>query len=1582
MNMNRTINILSTSRTALILLLATLLTATAAQTARADNHVSCRVVITTPTNGSITVTRNDTHEAVASGTILPQGTTITVTATPDNGFDLKELQFAIWTYKYTEGIGPLIPAGWVWSSDGGALISNGATYTIEENKEYRFNAKFDQNVVKYSITQNITGSGSLEVTSESVAGNQISVGYTPGDGCELTSFSVTKADNSNVSVNYDKDKDKYFFTMPAANVTVHAVFTANDYTVHFDANANDATGTMANQTFIVGRSQALTSNGFSRTNYVFAGWNTASDGSGTAYADGASVTDLALLGETITLYAQWKATYTVHFDANATDATGTMANQTFIVGQSQALTSNGFSRTNYVFAGWNTASDGSGTAYADGASVTDLTTTVGATITLYAQWKTPVNAEYVDADGTQKIMTGCLEITPDNMPTILSGNCYVKESVTYANKVTITGNTTIILANGATMSVGTEAAPLGGGYAIYDSGSNCLTIYGQSLDAATAGRLEVYSTGYAGVKLYSGSYTQHSGNVKVCHSGGSTNNTSIYAGGSVTIDGGTLYASIASEHSRAISASGNISITGGDVTANATGANSYGMLSVGNITLGWTRATDRITATSYRSNLGTVSLSKRFAFDDGGTVTLATTDNIGGKTLRPAALVTFDANGGSDVAAQPVYIGTAATEPTPTRTGYTVGGWKLGSSDYDFATLATGDITLTAQWIPDPDDFAVSSDGNTYTIKSAAGWGVFCDALQDNDTYNRFSGKTVKLGADITVSRMAGSDHHDFCGTFDGDGHTLTFNYGTSGSYASDEYAAPFHYVSNVGSEPATIKNLHVTGHIYTSAKYAAGLIAQHWGTVNVENCRVSTVIHSSVNGDGTHGGFEAECKGVLNITGCVFDGKLLTTTTNGTFNCGGFVGWHNGGTTNISNSLYAPAAIATGEREVGPGTAGQNPSATFGRNAVNSIANSYYTRTLGTAQGKQLRTIAAGEGVTLGHDGVATEYSVSGITAYKASDAHGDNDPFIDGLVYNEVLYAGSGDAVSLTLANSSGDAPLGYKNGDYSVTGGATLSGSTLTMADEDVTVSFTPGELRSTHQAVPVSYIDADGILCDGQDGRPDPANAIALDGTEDVLGQDGQETWYFVGADISYGDEIDCYDDVNIILTDGKTMTVTSDAAGIYGDGGTLTIYGQTLGTGTLDITATNSGIFHYDGNVVICGGTVNATGTNSAGINAYGAVTITGGQITATSNINGINAYEGNITLGWTNATDFIKASSYFPGDGKSVNIANGQSLYNGSEVLGSGTVDDYASKLDGKTLVPYIESTTDDGTAILYDNDAGLPDGHRNADRIATLATDGTAHDIMLMGRTLYKDGAWNTLVLPFALGDDQAESGHELDGTPLEGATLMTLGNSQACNTGFDPQTGTLNLEFLPAKTVEPGVAYIVKWPIPDGMTPDDFAAAYAANPDAYDLKNPVFTGVTVANDNPAECATTSDDGYVTFVGTYGPAAIYADPAVNLYLGAANKLYWPTATDFELKPFRAYFQLNNGLTAGEPTSLVRAFALNFGEETTGIISIHNSQCTIHNEAGAWYTLDGRKLQAQPTRKGLYIHRGKKVVIP
>ena len=243
------------------------------------------------------------------------------------------------------------------------------------------------------------------------------------------------------------------------------------------------------------------------------------------------------------------------------------------------------------------------------------------------------------------------------------------------------------------------------------------------------------------------------------------------------------------------------------------------------------------------------------------------------------------------------------------------------------------------------------SESNPYLINNVSQWNYFCECLQINGTWNRFSGKYVKLGANITVTTMAGSDHHDFCGTFDGGGYTLTFNYGSSTSYATEEYIAPFRYVSNAtpigatAESPATIKNLNVAGTIYTSKKNAAGLVSRQWGVANIENCRISTVIYSSVEGDGTHGGIEAASNGTLNITGCVFDGKLLTT--NGTTHCAGFVGY---GTCNITNSLYAPAALATGETGIS-----DDASATFARGTANgiSITNCYYTQPLGSVQGK-----------------------------------------------------------------------------------------------------------------------------------------------------------------------------------------------------------------------------------------------------------------------------------------------------------------------------------------------------------------------------------------------------------------------------------------------------------------------------------------------------------------------------------------------------------------------------------------------------------------------------------------------------
>ena len=558
------------------------------------------------------------------------------------------------------------------------------------------------------------------------------------------------------------------------------------------------------------------------------------------------------------------------------------------------------------------------------------------------------------------------------------------------------------------------------------------------------------------------------------------------------------------------------------------------------------------------------------------------------------------------------------------------------------------------------DNFSVNADGTEYTIHNATGWGEFCDALQDNTTYNRFSGKTVKLGADIgtaqnPITRMAGGIDHDMKGTFDGQGYTLTIKYGSAESPITADKAAPF---VNVESG-CIIENLHVAGDIYTSGKNAAGIAGTQYGAVTIRNCRVSTAIHSYTIGDGTHGGLvgnNGEGTGsALSIVGCVFDGKLLTEGATATIKCGGFVGWRHL-EVNISNSLFAPTEV----------TIGTTSSATFARNGA-TITNCYYTETFGNAQGKQARSITADNYVTVENAGTATTYSTSGITSYGT------------GILYDNVLYAGNGDEVSLTLSNSSGDVPEGYQYA-YSTNAG-TLEGSTLTMPDANVIVSVSTA-LRSTGQPVDgIDYYINDDYAF---------AEAIALDGTESRLGKIGKETWYFVGTDISHSGTIECSGNVNIILAYGKTMTITSSDGDGIDVNGSLTIYGQDYITGTLNVNGYYTGICSYSGgNITISGGTVNATGNNTGGIYSSGNITISDSRVTATGGSYGIRSY-GNITIGCAYASDFIYASSYVVGSEGTLNIADGKAFKDveGNPYRGTIYQVDGAYPIDGKRLYP------------------------------------------------------------------------------------------------------------------------------------------------------------------------------------------------------------------------------------------------------------------------------------------------------
>ena len=188
-------------------------------------------------------------------------------------------------------------------------------------------------------------------------------------------------------------------------------------------------------------------------------------------------------------------------------------------------------------------------------------------------------------------------------------------------------------------------------------------------------------------------------------------------------------------------------------------------------------------------------------------------------------------------------------------------------------------------------------------------------------------------------------------------------------------------------------------------------------------------------------------------------------------------------------------------------------------------------------------------------------------------------------------------------------------------------------------------------------------------------------------------------------------------------------------------------------------------------------------------------------------------------------------------------------------------------------------------------------------------------------------------------------------------GATLMTLDVTQ--KNGFDTEDGTLYLGFKSATEIEAGVPYLVKWTSGD------------------DISNPVFEGVTISNSTAQTLASeTAGLETIQMVGTYSPVSVTANDKSILFLGDANTLYY-SSTDRQIRSCRAYFSVP--YINGHAAAKARSFVLNFGgNETTGILEV-----SANNDVkdDIWYSLDGVRLNGKPTQRGMYINKGKKILI-
>ena len=238
------------------------------------------------------------------------------------------------------------------------------------------------------------------------------------------------------------------------------------------------------------------------------------------------------------------------------------------------------------------------------------------------------------------------------------------------------------------------------------------------------------------------------------------------------------------------------------------------------------------------------------------------------------------------------------------------------------------------------------NESETITIASKEDWKAFCDLVNSGQTtLNVKLTQDVDLGSDIV---MAGREHpynynsfYYYTGTFDGQGHTLKFNWNAG----EKNYIAPFAFVKD-----ATIKNLRTQGKITTTGGQLSGMVRAAHGTTTITGCisDVDITGGNSSNSDSRAVGMvQAVGYGAsVQITDCLVKGSITDNETEIERAMAGFV-LSNSGTYTLTRCLYVGTNNAANSKN----------SYTFGTDGGISatFTDCYYLNPCGKAQGDKI---------------------------------------------------------------------------------------------------------------------------------------------------------------------------------------------------------------------------------------------------------------------------------------------------------------------------------------------------------------------------------------------------------------------------------------------------------------------------------------------------------------------------------------------------------------------------------------------------------------------------------------------------
>ena len=899
-------------------------------------------------------------------------------------------------------------------------------------------------------------------------------------------------------------------------------------------------------------------------------------------------------------------------------------------------------------------------------------------------------------------------------------------------------------------------------------------------------------------------------------------------------------------------------------------------------------------------------------------------------------------------------------------------------------TLTMPDADVTINRVVSNRDWAYESNGtqeDPYRIYTKEHLDLL--ATRVNDDTSDYNGKYFKLMNDIEYSHekawddatstennftVIGGYHnyiHYFKGDFDGNGHTISgIRIYKSGAKNADNYQGLFGQTgSGANIHDLTLADIRITGYDYTG-----GLVGLNEGTVS--NCHVANdvAIHALLGYADYHGGIVGKNNNGT-VSNCTSSATLSTAPDLHISYYGAICGYKNNGT--LRDNLAIGATVPTISSYWGA-ICGQDENGTLQRNyyigcTVAGTANA-------TGVGCQAADITTNSGAVPAYNIIAGEYvtveNAGGFISAKNGLTFYDT-----GFMLDDVLYAGSGETVSLTLTSSRILFDATYQASAGTLTASETGNPYTFTMPAANVTISvtgWTPNALStdgsgnylisSADDWDNFAYYVESGLMSGFKDKTVKLNNDITV---TEMVGTDGNHT--FRGT----------FDG------DGHTLTVNYDTDEQYAAPFRYT-YGTTIKNlktaGTITTSSTHAG------GVVGRNGTENTTLSNVSsdmvinssfngkayhgGLMGY-AINATFAGCAFTGKLLGAGSHHCGGLLGQKSATQSSSATftdclfapaevtvspsnsySYAAAYVSNVNVAN--SYY--TETLGGAQegTKAYAYDTDPGYLgdaVRTYDALTAYANGILFGGKyygafatITLDD---NSDNTATITgADGNMANVTLTGRTLYKDGKWNTICLPFNV---------VLEGSPFKNATARTL--TAASITGT-----TLNLTFGDAvDELTAGTPYIIKWDSGSNLTENDL----------------VFSGVTIdaterSYDNKAE-----GDARVRFLGTYNAKTFDAEDKSILFLGGTNTLYYPLS-GASIGAQRAYFKIGSGEALARQLT---SFNIDFGEgDVTGIISVNGSGFRVNGSDG-WYSLDGRRLDGKPSRAGVYINKGIKVVV-